>query len=72
MPLLYKEKREYGNGLEKFEPNDLNKTLILDFEIIKKEDLDELRRLQIEIFKNNKKNRLEIFNKADLILKNYL
>jgi adenine-specific DNA-methyltransferase len=70
--LFDREKREYGNGLEKFEPNDINKSLILDFEIIKKEDIDELRRLQIEIFKNNKKDRLEIINKADLILKKYL
>ena len=70
--LFDREKREYGNGLEKFEPNDISKSLILDFEIIKKEDIDELRRLQIEIFKNNKKDRLEIINNADLILKKYL
>lgn len=70
--LFDREKREYGNGLEKFEPNDLNKSMILDFKIIKKEDMDELRRLQVKIFKNNKKDRLEIINNADLILKKYL
>jgi len=32
--ILGAEKREYGNGLEKFEPNDINKGLIIDFEKI--------------------------------------
>jgi adenine-specific DNA-methyltransferase len=30
--ILGAEKREYGNGLEKFEPNDINKGLVIDFE----------------------------------------
>ena len=30
--ILGAEKREYGNGLEKFEPNDLNNGLVVDFE----------------------------------------
>ncbi len=29
-------RREYGNGLQKFEPNDINKSLMVDLEIIEK------------------------------------
>lgn len=32
--ILCKNKREYGDGLDKFEPNDINNAAILDFRVI--------------------------------------
>jgi adenine-specific DNA-methyltransferase len=66
------EKREFGNGLEKFEPNDINKSLILDFEILTKEDVSELQKLQQEFLQETKLDKSKIIEKADSILKNYL
>lgn len=70
--LFDREKREYGNGLEKFEPNDINKSLILNLEIISKKDFNTLKKLQKEILRQNAKNRLGNIEKADLIFKSYL
>jgi len=36
--ILYRNKRQYGGGLDKFEPNDLNNGEIIDFEVIDDED----------------------------------
>ena len=33
--VFFKQRREYGNGLAKFEPNDLNESQILDLEMIR-------------------------------------
>lgn len=70
--LFDREKREYGNGLEKFEPNDINKSLILNFEIISEEDVANLKKLQNELIKNSKENRPRIIKEADLIFRSYL
>ncbi|MDP3792335.1 MAG: N-6 DNA methylase [bacterium] len=70
--LFDREKREYGNGLEKFEPNDINKSLILNFEIISKKDIDNLKRLQKEILKNDREKRTKIIEEANSIFKSYL
>ena len=70
--LFDREKREYGNGLEKFEPNDINKSLILNFEIISKKDMDILKKLQNKILNNSEKDRLKITEKADFIFRSYL
>ena len=40
--ILGAEKREYGNGLEKFEPNDLNKGLLIDFEVLPTDIVNEI------------------------------
>lgn len=40
------EKREYGGGLGKFEPNDLNKAKVVDFELLPKASHAYLRKLQ--------------------------
>lgn len=40
------EKREYGNGLEKYEPNDINKTLAPDFKRLEERHLQRLAGLQ--------------------------
>ena len=70
--LFDREKREYGNGLEKFEPNDINKSLILNFEIISKKDIDDLKKMQKEILNENVENRDKILKKADLVFRSYL
>ncbi len=36
--IIYNNRREYGDGLEKFEPNDLNDSLVIDINVIS--DLD--------------------------------
>lgn len=40
--------REYGNGLQKFEPNDLNKAMMLDLRLLNKEAESEIMRLYIK------------------------
>ncbi|AMR27555.1 hypothetical protein A0257_10905 [Hymenobacter psoromatis] len=35
-------RREYGNGLEKFEPNDLNKALMLDITYLAKKQVADI------------------------------
>ncbi len=44
--------REYGNGLNKFEPNDLNKSLMLDIGSLSEAQKERLR----SIYQQNKKN----------------
>jgi adenine-specific DNA-methyltransferase len=36
-------RREYGNGLQKFEPNDLNKAMMLDLTRLRAETISEIR-----------------------------
>lgn len=52
--LLYSNKREYGEGLDKFEPNDINNSMILDFKLISEED----KSLIEKIYSNYKKNKV--------------
>ena len=40
------EKREYGDGLEKYEPNDINKALAPDFDLLDQDKLERLIELQ--------------------------
>ncbi len=40
------EKREYGDGLEKYEPNDINKVLVPDFGLLDQDKLVRLTELQ--------------------------
>jgi len=44
--------REYGNGLQKFEPNDLNKGMMLDLKKIAKNGKQKI----IELYRNNSNN----------------
>jgi adenine-specific DNA-methyltransferase len=41
-------RREYGNGLQKFEPNDINKALMVDLYRISKKDEEEILNLYHE------------------------
>lgn len=40
--LLLENKREYGDGLDKFEPNDLNNAMVMDISVLSKEDVDNI------------------------------
>jgi len=40
------EKREYGDGLEKYEPNDINKALAPNFTLLEQKNLEQLIELQ--------------------------
>ncbi len=51
--ILYENKREYGNGLDKFEPNDLNEAKVLDIFVVQKEDIDKI----LGIYRELKGNR---------------
>jgi len=37
--------RQYGNGLIKFEPNDLNKSKVVDFEMLSDQNISEIKSL---------------------------
>jgi len=57
--------RQYGNGLQKFEPNDLNKGLMLDLNLLKLSSKKEI----INLFKKYKKQILEFKNGNEYIQK---
>ncbi len=62
--------RQYGNGLQKFEPNDLNKGMMLDLGLLDKQTSNEILKLYKEykcLILGNK-NGDEIINKIDEIL----
>ena len=56
-------RREYGNGLQKFEPNDLNKGLMLNLAIL---DSQTIRRI-LEIYNNYREADIAGFPKEDCI-----
>lgn len=60
-------RREYGNGLKKFEPNDLNKSQMLDLSILSDSKVSEILKLYLK-FKETFDNKH--LNKIDLILRN--
>jgi adenine-specific DNA-methyltransferase len=68
--LLELEKREYGDGLEKYEPNDINESLAPDFSLLDSRDIDRLGVLQKEYLKAEKGSKSEqaILAEADSIL----
>jgi adenine-specific DNA-methyltransferase len=66
--IFEENRREYGNGLKKFEPNDLNSGKILDISIITKQD-QKLILIYLEKYKNGDMNAI---NKIDQIVHNYV
>ena len=63
------EKREYGGGLEKYEPNDINKAMALNFTLLDQKNLERLIELQ-KAFINTEKGMTEekmILKEADSI-----
>jgi len=65
------EKREYGNGLEKFEPNDINKSLILNFNLLSKIDFENLKQLQVDFLQSEQSHHQNILLTAEKILNQY-
>lgn len=65
------EKREYGNGLGKYEPNDINKSLVINFDALSEDDLNKLEFLQQSLLENSEV-RDEIIDKADMIFSRIL
>jgi len=64
-------RREYGDGLKKFEPNDLNKALMLDLSKLSKETSDKIillyQEYRISVIQNNENN--ELINQINNILR---
>jgi adenine-specific DNA-methyltransferase len=58
-------RREYGNGLQKFEPNDINKALMVDLGRIEKKDEEEI----LELYYEYRKSALKKQPKEDLLVK---
>lgn len=52
--ILKTNKREYGGGLDKFEPNDLNNAQILNIEVISADDADKILSLYDQLKQNEK------------------
>ncbi len=50
--------REYGNGLQKFEPNDLNKGMMLDLGLLSDKDKKSIEDLYLQYLKNNSSSEL--------------
>ena len=61
-------RREYGNGLKKFEPNDLNFGKILDISIITKQDKKRI----LDYLKQYKNGDMEAIDKIDKIVHDYV
>jgi len=63
------EKREYGEGLDKFEPNDINKALAPDFTLLDQGDFNRLVELQMSFLGVERKSSEEesILGEADAI-----
>lgn len=60
-------RREYGNGLKKFEPNDLNKSKMLDLSILSESKVEEI----LELYSNYRQSENEKYiAEIDLILQN--
>ena len=69
--LFDREKREYGNGLEKFEPNDLNKSMMIDFRLLENQDKSILTKLQRNFLQSNKEKRSDILDEAEVIFRRF-
>lgn len=67
--LFDREKREYGGGLGKFEPNDLNKAFAVDFRLLNDKQSVTLKELQSKLFRSEKKEREQLIKKADEIFR---
>ena len=64
-------RREYGNGLQKFEPNDINKSLMVDIDKIEKKDEEKILKLYNEYRKSdlNKTPNQELLDRINSIFK---
>ena len=69
--LLKQCKREYGGGLDKFEPNDLNNAKVLDISIISDSDINEVLDLYSKI-KSKQFDIIKIVERLNDIFISYL
>lgn len=69
--LFDREKREYGNGLEKFEPNDLNKSMMIDFRLLESQEKSVLARLQRNFLQSEEERRSVILEEAEIIFRKF-
>ena len=67
--IFKKETRNYGSGLNKFEPGDISKSKILDLSILSKNEFNSLKQLQLELT-SNPKSENNILKEANKILLN--
>jgi len=69
---IEREKREYGNGLEKFEPNDINKSYTINFDLLAESQVEELKEMQRIFLLSGHKQRNVLLNKANEYFKKVL
>lgn len=67
--ILFENKREYGDGLDKFEPNDLNDAQILDLRVISKKDLVKISNIYSRIKETQNDS---CFKELDSIFSSYM
>lgn len=67
--ILYENKRSYGGGLDKFEPNDLNEAMVLNFDVISSDDLALIENIYQEIVDSNDINNDQLSRLESLYLK---
>ncbi len=72
--ILAQNRREYGNGLHKFEPNDLNHGLVLDIRLIHAKDMGKIKKLYREFITldNQAPEKEYSLNRLDRIFSVYL
>lgn len=65
-------RREYGNGLQKFEPNDINKAMMVNLEEIDKNEEEKILKLYFEYRKSElaKMPDKDLLNQIDSAFKN--
>lgn len=68
--MLYMNKREYGNGLDKFEPNDLNNAYIINLNKIKESEKKEILNIYSELQLNQ--NTEKYINELNNIFLSYI
>ncbi|HHP7229909.1 MAG TPA: N-6 DNA methylase [Xenococcaceae cyanobacterium] len=67
--IFNEQRREYGNGLKKFEPNDINKSKIIDFNLIDNFIIDEIK-ATYQLYKNQLlkgKENIDLINQINTI-----
>jgi adenine-specific DNA-methyltransferase len=70
--ILTDNSREYGDGLQKFEPNDINKGMMLDLAILPQSDKNEIATLYRQFQKQEQQEQKNCYiDKIDKILKEY-
>jgi len=70
--ILTDNRREYGDGLQKFEPNDINKGMMLDLALLPQSDKKKIKSLYHKFQKSEKKGKASKYiDKIDNIIKKF-